>query len=214
MDDALELELRQLAGVRFVASVEREGSTFIEVGLTPGFDRQQVRLQVERLAEHYLSGGIEVEVIDAAAPQPATSPQPGGPPPSRDPDGRREDVRVRLVSAAPCAPHEQTAYELHLSYRDGTVVVSSPAGDLRGVAAATLDGLRRLGLSAPFAVVSVGSVAMEHDQGKLVVLLDETTGGERWGLAGGTHPEESVARAVLNALNRYLQPRPPQPPAA
>jgi hypothetical protein len=60
----------------------------------------------------------------------------------------------------------------------------------------------------PFEPVVVHALPAELGSGTLVLLEDPVSGDTRRGVSGGASPAESTARAVLNALNRYLQPAP------
>jgi hypothetical protein len=272
MTDHLELELRQLPGVRFVGFAEQGDITMVEIGLRPDGDPAHIRSEASALAAQHLVGGVRVEVLVQPVPQsvwpgdrqvpgdrdvqcdrpvpgeaavsgdpavPGDPPVPGdrdvpidlevrpadpaapASPPGGVPESgpvRRGDVlddgagaladggRVRLAVARPT--WEGAAYELHLSYGERSAMAIGPADDLLEVAAATLDGIRRLGLATPFDAVAIQDLDDEMGSGTLVVLRDRNTGELRRGMAVAPLPEESTARAVLSALNRYLQPPP------
>ena len=59
MYDALELELRQLPGVLFVAFAEDEGTTYIEIVAVPLAEHSRVRDEAARAAVNHLEGPAE-----------------------------------------------------------------------------------------------------------------------------------------------------------
>ena len=63
MKDALELELRQLPGVSFVSFSEDEGTTFIELVVSPGTEQAKVRDEAARSAVNHLEGPAEIRVF-------------------------------------------------------------------------------------------------------------------------------------------------------
>jgi hypothetical protein len=193
-DEPLESELRRLPGVRLVAFADRAGATVVEVGLEAGGDMALVRKEAERLARYHLARGVEVEIFDDV-----------GHGEESDPELRTFAGRVRLARAE--VGLESDHMDFDLSFQGHSSTASAPAGDLIGAADATLRGLRGLGFDVPYGAASVEEVHAEWGNGYLVVLEDPATGARRRGLASGAFPEESVARAVLNALNRYLQGR-------
>ncbi len=76
MNEALELELRQLPGVLFVGFAEDEGTTHIELVAVPSSEHARVRDEAARAAVNHLDGPAEIKVLappdDQAAPLPAT----------------------------------------------------------------------------------------------------------------------------------------------
>ena len=195
--DALELELRQIPGVAFVAFGEDQGATLVEVGTAGPCDPDEVRAEVLRLAVGYIEGPVSVEMVGQ---------------PTASTDGScSPSLRVRL-SLTLVEPHRPVV-ELHLYHRGRNVRVEARAGDHSSVAEAVIAALADLGLPVPFRLVAVHALSPELGAGTLVVFHDPVTGQVRRGLATGTSGEESTARAVLNALNRYLQSAPCVSPA-
>jgi hypothetical protein len=118
-------------------------------------------------------------------------------------DDAHLDARVRLVLAAPRLG--RTEVEVHLSFRDRRVTVVAPADDRVAGASAVVTALRELVPSLPYEAVMAHGLPSEMGAGTLVVLENPTTREVRRGVSGGASVAESTARAVLNALNRYLQ---------
>ncbi len=73
MNEALELELRQLPGVWFVSFSEGDGTTFIELVVSPATEHLALRQEAVRAAVNHLEGPAEVRVFtpDGASRQPA-----------------------------------------------------------------------------------------------------------------------------------------------
>jgi hypothetical protein len=186
--DALELELRQLEGVGYVSFPERQARTVIGLAVHPGVDPAEVSVEAHRLAVRHLEGPIEVEIV---GDEPA-------------PISRRSGMRVRLLLSL--RPNGDDRVELHLAQGDRRVVVEAVAADSVAVASQVLRALEELGYPSPFVVDAVHDLSPELGSGSLVVLRHPLTGQRRRGLANGPTGAEAHARAVLNALNRYLQP--------
>jgi hypothetical protein len=186
--DALELELRQLDGVGYVSFPERTARTVIGLGVHPGADPAEVTVEAHRLAVRHLEGPIEVEIV-GEEPAPVV---------------RRSGMRVRLLLSL--RQNGDDRVELHLAQGERRVVVEAEATDSVAVASQVLRALKDLGYSSPFVVDAVPDLSPELGSGSLVVLRHPLTGQRRRGLANGATSAEAHARAVLNALNRYLQP--------
>jgi hypothetical protein len=186
--DALELELRQLDGVGYVSFPERQSRTVIGVAVHPGADAADVRAEAHRLAVRHLAGPIEVEIVGDEHP----------------PAPRHRGMRVRLLLSL--RPSGDDRVELHLAQGDRRAVVEAMASDSVAVASQVVRALEQLGYRTPFVVESVHDLSPELGSGSLVVLRHPLSGQRRRGLANGATSAEAHARAVLNALNRYLQP--------
>ncbi|MHB8507011.1 MAG: hypothetical protein ACYDEN_15060 [Acidimicrobiales bacterium] len=192
--DQLELEIRQLSGITFVGFGDRDGGLLIEVAAREGADTVALRAAVERVAATLLDGNVVVEVLGERR------------------DGRRAE-RERLQVALP-VPGTATV-ELHLAFGHRRTAVEADGDDAVAVARAVVAGLGILGLPTPFGVTAAHNLPPELGSGTIVLLEDARTGEPRRGLARGRTPAEAAARAVLNALNRFLQPSVPCPePAA
>lgn len=185
MTDALELELRQLEGVTFVAISERDESIVIELFAASGASRESLRDESLRLARSHLDRPALVEFTSVGTPL-------SGP------------GRVKVVVVLPWP--ERTEVEIHLAWGHQRVSVSAPAGDLTAVVRATLQALGNLGFDLPFDVVATKTLGLEVGGGSLVVLKAHDGGELRRGIAGGRSTEESAVRATLHALNRFLEP--------
>ncbi len=186
--DQLELELRQLAGITFVGFGERDGALAIEIAAREGSDTAALRTAVERIAAALLDGNLVVEVLG-----------------ERSDDRRGQRVRLRV--AVPVAA--VGTVELHLALGHRRTAVEADAGDAIAAGRAVVAGLETLGLPTPFGVTAAHELPPDLGSGTLVLLEDTRTGEHRRGLARGATPAEAAARAVLNALNRFLQPAAP-----
>jgi hypothetical protein len=183
--DALELELRQLPGVSFVAIAEREGTTFVELLARHGTDRTRLRDEAAHCAARHLEEPAEIQILDQPRDRPVATR--GG--------------RVKLVLALSA---EGPMVEVHLSRGSQQCVRRAMAGDTESVARAVIEGLRSLGAHSPFEVVGLHALPPEWGAGLVAVLRDTATGELRRGVASGPAPSEAAARAVLAALNRSL----------
>jgi hypothetical protein len=184
--DRLELELRQLGGVSLVSFAERGGSLQVELVAEELDDAERLRASAERVAARHIHGHVVVAVVTT----PAEGPLEG---------------RVRLTVSGARTGGD---VEVHLAFRDRRVVVRAAGDDRLAVAQAVVSGLQELAPPMPFEPVVVHALPVELGSGTLVLLEDPVSGDTRRGVSGGASPAESTARAVLNALNRYLQPAP------
>jgi hypothetical protein len=195
--DAFELEVRQVAGVSFVAFAERGGVTVVELLINHQADQGRVRSEAARAAANHFEGPVEIQLRVTPAPRTALGP-----------------VRVQL--ALVIAVDGGGSVEVHLARGSHTSITRGVAGDTLSVGTAALEGLRNLGLNVPYDMVAVQALAPEVGAGVLAVLRDRVSGELRRGVGSGHGPAEAVARAVLSALNRHLQsslPGPPRPVA-
>jgi hypothetical protein len=191
VSDSLELELRQLPGVSFVAFGERHGATLVELAASDDTDVDELRAEALRVVVGYLEGPVVIEVVDS-------------PTAAADARAGRSGVRVQLILTLPGTA--EGGAEVHLAHLDRRVAVHAGDGDRAWTAAAVLQGLAELGLAVPYAVDAIHALPTELGSGTLVALRDPLTGELRRGVATGRSPVEATARAVLSALNRYLQP--------
>lgn len=188
--DQLELELRQIPGVVVVGFAD--GLERIELGLADGADPEAVRAEAARIVRGHVDGDVRIEVLDRR------------PAPGAEPAGSR--MRVQLIAVTPEGSGDRL--QVHLAHRGRRVAVACRAGDRVGAAHAVIEGLRELGLPVPYEPAAVHILSEDLGDGTLVVLRHRHLGGVRRGVAAGARVEESVARAVLNGLNRHLQPDP------
>lgn len=186
MKEALELELRQLPGVLFVSFSEDEGTTFIELVVSPGTEQAKVREEAARCAVNHLDGPAEIKVF--TPPRRQLLPVKG--------------ERVRLVLVLPS--DGGAAIEVQLARGSQRYASRALAGDTASVGRAVIEGLRGLGAHAPFDLVGFHALPSDWGAGLLAVLRDTTTGELRRGVASGRAPADAAARAVLDALNRSL----------
>ncbi len=182
--DALELDLRRLAGVTFVTFRERGEALVVDVVAEAVEDGDELQARAQRVARGYVGGPLVVSVV--------------GPPALEGPSRSR----VRLMTSTSQLPGEEI--EIHLSHFDRRVNVLVPADDRLVVASAVVSALRELAPPMPFDVSAAQPLPAELGPGSLVALEDPQSGEVRHGVAGGESVAESTARAVLNALNRYL----------
>lgn len=183
--DQLELEVRQLGGVSFVGFGVRDDALLVEVAADPGAEHSELRSDVQRLAASLFDAPVVVELLGS----------PPAPP-------RAERVRLQVTLSAGGAG----TVEIHLAYGHRRTVVEVDHDDLVAVARAVVGGLGILGLPTPFGVTAVHAVPPDLGSGIVVLLEDARTGEPRRGLAGGRTTAEATAKAVLNGLNRFLQP--------
>ena len=183
--DALELELRQLPGVFFVAFSDREDVLVVQVGAEEA-EGEQLRARATQLASGRVERPVVVEVVGT-------------------PDVAGSGRRVRLLAALTLPDGE---VEVHLTLGDRRTIGRRHGDDLVTAAAgATLDALQALGLPAPFQAVWTRPVA-DGGAGLVAVSLHAPSdGGHRYGIAAADDPVTAAARATLHALNRSLSGR-------
>jgi hypothetical protein len=187
LTDALELELRQLAGVLFVSFAEDEGNAYLELVVAPGTAHAKIREQAARLVANHLDNPAEIRICSAeevAAPAPARS------------------GRVRLCLVLPS--DGGASIEVRLSRGGQRATSRAVAGDTRAVGRAVLEALHGLGAKAPYELVGFHALPSEWGAGVLAILKDPGTGELRRGVASGRAPADAAARAVLDALNRSI----------
>lgn len=186
MEDALELELRQLAGVSFVSFSEEEGATVIELVVNPGTEQNKVREEANRCAINHLEGPAKVRIL---LPPRQQELQPGA-------------GRVKLVLVLPS--DGGASIEVQLARGQERFASRAVAGDTASVGRAVLEALRSMGVQAPYDLVGFHALPSDWGAGLLAVLQDTNTGELRRGVASGRAPADAAARAVLDALNRTL----------
>ena len=186
--DALELELRQVAGVRMVAFGERNDVFLVQVGVGDDADEYEVRHRATAIAAAHLDGPHVVEVVG---------------------DGGRDGERVRLLAVIVLADQE---VEVHLA-KGGRRTIGRRRSDDEILAAvgSALEALEALGLDVPFAPGWAGSLGEPSGQAIAVSLEAANGTGTRWGVAVGPSPAEAAVRATLDALNRHFAAAPPHP---
>ena len=179
--DLLELELRRLPQVAFVAFHERADTLVVQVLALANPDPGALRTQAERACHAHLDRPFVVEIA-------------GGTRPSRI---RLLDVQLRQDR------DDDVEVEVHLGYEGVHTVGRARGGDPTAAAAATFEALQRLGAKVPFQVEA--SALFEHVLGEgVMVVLGSEQSGQRYGVAAGASIEQAAVRATLHALNRYL----------
>jgi hypothetical protein len=191
VDEAIELELRQLPGVLLVTFSEEDGAGYVELVVAAGTDRDKVREETERALVNHLEGPAEVRVVEP--PQPRKEPTPA------PPRGARVQLKLVLPSDG------GAAIEVQLSRGAKRSSSRALAGDTAAVGRAVIEALRGFGAETPFDLVGFHALPSEWGAGVLAVLRDPTTGEYRRGVASGRAPADAAARAVLDALNRSLE---------
>lgn len=186
MQDALELELRQLDGVSFVSFAEEDEATVIELVVNPGTEQARVRDEACRCAINHLDGPSKVKVIF----------------PPRQQEAPSGEGRVKLMLLLPS--DGGASIEVQLARGVQNFSSRAVAGDTASVGRAVLDALQGIGAHAPFDLVGFHALPSDWGAGLLVVLRDTTTGELRRGVASGRAPADAAARAVLDALNRTI----------
>jgi hypothetical protein len=191
--DNLELELRHLRGVDYVALTRQASVLLIELGTDGTVPAGEVAAEASRVAEGWLDGEVEIQIIDERA---APAMAPGG-----------SSLRVQLLAAvgAPTGAGADERVEIHLAHQGRRSVGHASRGGLVQIAQAALAALRQLGFPVPYEAEAVHLLPDDLGAGVLVVLRDRLSGERRRGVAAGRSEGETVARAVLNGLNRYLQ---------
>lgn len=179
--DRLELELRRLPGVCYVAFGDVGTSTIVQIMSVPTTDLNRLRWEAERLCSTHLDGRFVLELGGSARPS-----------------------RIRLLQAEVPSPSEVI---VHLGYDGICTMGRSEGADPPAAAAATFQALQKLGASVPFRVEA--AAVFEHHVGEGVMLvLGSDEAGQRYGVAGGSDQAQATARATLHALNRYLSTQP------
>jgi hypothetical protein len=197
MRDALELELRQVPGVSFVSFSDDGLPRYIELVVRAGTEHERVREEAARCVVNHLEGPTDIRVLDSPVPraEPAPVPEPGGPQP-----------RVQLTLVLPS--DGGASIEVQLSRSGVRSSSRALAGDTAAVGRAVIDALRGLGAEAPYELIGFHALPSDWGAGVLAVLRDTSTGELRRGIASGRAPADAAARAVLDALNRFLESAP------
>ena len=182
--DALELELRQIPGVRVVGFGDREGTCVVQLGVTGEVDQEDLGRRATQLAQTHLDQPAVVELVA---------------------EGRAAAERVRVLAVIILPDGE---IEVHLAKGGQRTVGRRRAQDeVASAVAGALAALEELGLAVPFQAGWAGPLGDPSGQA-IAVSLEATDGaGTRWGVAVGPTPAEAAVRATLDALNRHLADR-------
>ena len=174
----LELEVRRIGGVLFVAFQDRGDALIVHVEVHEGRDITDVRLAVERLCRAYIERPVMIELA-----------------------GGTRTSRVRLLGVETMDERDEVAVRLAF---DGIQTVGRAVGmDPSATASATVDALERLGAEVPFEVKAAALFEHEVGEGVMLVLGSDRI-GERYGVAAAPTIPQAAARATLHALNRHL----------
>ena len=185
--DALELELRLIPGVRMVAFGERNDVVLVQVGVGEDANEHELRQRAAAVAAAHLDEPHVVEVVG---------------------EGGREGERVRVLAVIVLPDQE---VEVHLAKGGRRTIGRRQSGDeIRAAVDSVLEALAALGLDVPFTPGWSGSLPDPSGQA-IAVSLEAMDGASiRWGVAVGPSPAEAAVRATLDALNRHLAAiRPP-----
>jgi hypothetical protein len=220
--DDLELELRQLPGVRAAGFEELDDMLLVQLHVSDRGDTlaradrsdTSVPVSASRIAARHSDRPVTVEVVRwrSALNAPAT-PQllPGAPPAAAPGTDVPEPTRARLLAVL--AFPDTDELEVHLVL-DGkrTIGRAAVSQGIEGTVAATIDAVRDLGTEIHPRVRWARALdTAEEDAGddaQFVVAValdgvdDETA--LQYGLAAGTSLIDAAARATLDALNRRL----------
>ena len=187
--DLLELELRRLPGVSFVAFTHRRDVLVVQLVAVDPPDAGSLRAKGEQLCATHLDVAHVLE-ISAGMGMP----------------------RVRVVSVERRTADDRSMVEVRLAH-DGTHAVGRRRGEGAVPAAeATLEALVRLGADVPFAPQTSAPFESHLGDGVMLALRSEVA-GERYGLAVAPSVEQAAVRATLHALNRHLADQTFVPPS-
>jgi hypothetical protein len=186
----LELELRRLPGVSFVALEERGDGLAVQllaVGAPPDAV-DDLRDRSARVARAFVSGPVDIAIDTGTWETPAAN------------------ERVELLAVLPSP--DGTEVEVHLAFGEQRTVGRGRTGlGPSESAAATLDALRALRLRVPYTVSAASGLESAEGADAVVVVLSAPGEPKRYGVASGTSRDVAAARATLHALNRSLHPQ-------
>lgn len=180
--DVLELELRRLSSVSFVAFDDSVEPVIVQVIAPTAADPALLRSQAERTCRAHLDRTFVVEIV-------------AGTRPSR--------IRLLEVHVRPRDTDGADEVEVHLALEGLRTVGRAPGSDPTAAASATFDALQGLGARVPFHVEAAALFEHVLGEGVMLVLASEQS-GHRYGVAAGANVEQAAVRATLHALNRYL----------
>jgi hypothetical protein len=220
--DDLELELRQLPGVRSAGFDDSDDVLVVQLHVSEPVDRadapdQPVPVSASRIAARHSDRPVAVEIVrwrnapglgaPIAPPEGATADaevEPTGVP------QMREATRCRLLAVL--AFPETDELEVHLVLAgQRTIGRAAASRGLLGTVEATVAALVALASGiAPTARWARELDAPGDDTALVAVSLDLTEGGEIlhvYGVSAGTSAIDAAARATIDALNRRLTRR-------
>jgi hypothetical protein len=188
IEEDFELELRALPGVVNVGVARKENGDVDVVTLAVNRgDAVAIRAMATQIASLYFPlAAIVVEDVSGAL-------------------GSSQPDRSRVALMAADYDDQTGVSEVRLSVNGRTVVGRAEGGQLAGGALATLDALRNLGFDIPFTLLEVNN---SFNNGKnypvIVTLQSLSNDDDRYGIARADDNLVSVAKATLDALNRFL----------
>jgi hypothetical protein len=185
--DALELQLRRLAGVVAVGFVETDDLVVIEVQAGPDAYDDLARDATMLAAEH-VRGPVAVEIVRWGD---------GGP--------HVAEARLQLVDVTTDAGAGEITVRLARGEEEAQGRAST-AGGLPAAVEATVVAVRSFVPDLPYLPGWARTVETTPDRRFLVVasITDPLTRTHRRGAAEGATPIEGAARATLAALNRTI----------
>jgi hypothetical protein len=185
--DALELQLRRLAGVVAVGFVETDDLVLVEVQVGPDASDDVARDATLLVAEH-TRAQVAVEVVRWGD---------GGP--------HQPEARVQLVEVTTDAGAGEVTVRLARG-DDEAQGRASTAGGLPAAVEATVVAIRGFVPELPYLPGWARTVETTPDRRFLVVasVTDPLTRTHRRGAAEGATPVEGAVRATLAALNRTI----------
>jgi hypothetical protein len=216
--DDLELELRQLPGVRAAGFDERDDILLVQLHITEKVEptEQPIPVSASRIAARHSDRPVAVEVVrwregfEAAPAAPALA---AVETPASETTAvnivaiEEEERRARLLAVL--AFPDTDELEVHLILDGKRTIGRAAASSGRiGAVEATIDAIRSLG--APFEPRAKWARALDdtNDDDRVVVAvaLEDVDDDDdlQYGLAAGASPIDAAARSTLDALNRRL----------
>jgi hypothetical protein len=190
--DDLELELRKVPGVMGVAFEEDAGVVRVQLTVSSSAPSRMLLRSAEDAVRNIDSDRVILSVIPAGRGD--GTGMPGG-----------RERRVQLVAVRRWGGPAGDGVEVHLRVESRQVVGRDLIAGPGGAAAATLDGLEKLGFDIPFQITATVPSAPAPDGVTVLVKVGSVAGlSGRMGLVKAATADEAASRAVLSALNRYL----------
>lgn len=221
--DDLELELRQLPGVRSAGFDDSEDVLLVQLHVSEPANRadeaaQPVPVSASRIAARHSDRPVAVEIVRWRT-APESVPIVAGVVPGVGASGEagevqtreaqtREATRCRLLAVL--AFPETDELEVHLVFDGRRTIGRAPASrGAEGSAAATLDAVRDLGtgLNARLKWARTLDPTNDGDMRQTVAVALEGVDARspfHYGLSSGTSVIDAASRATLDALNRHL----------
>jgi hypothetical protein len=216
--DDLELELRQLPGVRAAGFDERDDILLVQLHITEKVEAtdQPIPVSASRIAARHSDRPVAVEIVrwrdrveGPRVPPTLTAVETPAPDTGDVSIIAVEEVERRARLLAVLAFPDTDELEVHLIL-DGkrTIGRAAASSGLVGAVEATIDAVRSLG--APFEPRAKWARALDDtaddDRVVVAVALEDVDDVDelQYGLAAGASPIDAAARSTLDALNRRL----------